>query len=535
MSRAKEESHRACCPVCNKDVRLRKCGRFFVHGPLEDRCQMSDHVPPQDVSASLSQTKTQLNESPLSCQPTDDPHTLLSDIRFVKGRILRFVPRGSRVQWASTLTECIDRILQDPADPAYWRRLLLAPSLCLKQPERGGHNRRPSLASVVNKQCSTFLSSSDLLSVATPSDTSHTRVRKFRNNDSRLPGIVSRKLDEGDIKGAVRLVSSSDTIAPFDEATLLKLREKHPPRPKDHRLFPTSNAPPLQIEMSEVRSAMDSFKAGSSGGLSGLRPQHLKDALCAKTCEASGRFLTSLTGLVNSILAGNVPSCIQPVLFGAAVTAFNKKEGGVRPIAVGETIRRLSSKCASRAVRTHFSTMFSPAQVGFGVSGGSEAAVHASRSFIKDANPGDVILKLDFSNAFNSMRRDHVADCFFEEAPEILPFYTLSYENDSILTFGDETLPSSEGFQQGDPLAVLGFCLGLNKQLCRLKSRFRIGYVDDVTLGDHWSTVLSDLCTFQAACEKLGLHINPSKCELTICNSGLSLHDEAFHFSSTVS
>ena len=36
---------RALCSVCNKVVRLRKCGRFFVHGPLEARCRMSDKVP----------------------------------------------------------------------------------------------------------------------------------------------------------------------------------------------------------------------------------------------------------------------------------------------------------------------------------------------------------------------------------------------------------------------------------------------------------------------------------------------------------
>ena len=241
--------------------------------------------------------------------------------------------------------------------------------------------------------------------------------------------------------------------------------------------------------------------------MSGLRPQHLKDALLPKACNTNGLFLASLTGLVNCILSGNVPPAIQPVLFGAAVTAFNKKGGGVRPIAVGETFRRLCAKCGTRAVKERFSDAFSPTQIGFCVPGGAEAAAHASRSFVEKASPGDVMLKLDFSNAFNTMRRDHVAYCISEEAPELLPFFTLSYENDSILTFGSDTLSSSEGFQQGDPLAVFGFCLGLHKALCNLKSRFCIGYIDDVTIGDHWSTVLSDFATFKAASEKLGLFL----------------------------
>ena len=185
MSDSKDGRHRVCCPACNKDVRLRKCGRFFVHGPLEARCQMSDQIPHRDLSPSPQ------TDSPSSVQPDlslcfGDPKSLLSDIRFVKGRILRFVPRGARVQWATTLTECVDRILQDPGDPGHWRSLMLAPSLCLKVPQRGGHNRRSSLTSLVNKQCSAFRSSSDLLSLASPANPHQSRRSKANNNHSRL-------------------------------------------------------------------------------------------------------------------------------------------------------------------------------------------------------------------------------------------------------------------------------------------------------------------------------------------------------------
>ena len=199
-------------------------------------------------------------------------------------------------------------------------------------------------------------------------------------------------------------------------------------------------------------------------------------------------------------------------------SSLSTREGGARPIAVGEVIRRLTAKCATQSVKKRFSDAFSPNQIGFGVTGGAEAAAHATRSFVQNADSTDVLLKLDFSNAFNSMRRDHVAFCISKEAPELMPFYALSYENDSFLSFGDEVFSSSEGFQQGDPLAVLGFCLGLNKELSCLQSRFRIGYIDDVTLGDHWTHVLSDFFVFKTACEKIGLFINPSKCELIFCD-----------------
>ena len=86
----------------------------------------------------------------------------------------------------------------------------------------------------------------------------------------RLASAVSKKLDEGYIRGAVRLVSSSDKVAPFNEETLSKLREKHPPRPNDRKKVPTTDdVPPLQVDINEVRSAIKSFSAGS--GPLGLR------------------------------------------------------------------------------------------------------------------------------------------------------------------------------------------------------------------------------------------------------------------------
>ena len=75
-------------------------------------------------------------------------------------------------------------------------------------------------------------------------------------------------------------------------------------------------------------------------------------------------------------------------------------------------MRRLSAKCATKSVQRKFAEFFGPSQLGFGIPGGCEAAVHASRRFMNDPSSGDVFLKLEFQNAFNSIRRDHVAKCF---------------------------------------------------------------------------------------------------------------------------
>ena len=58
-----------------------------------------------------------------------------------------------------------------------------------------------------------------------------------------------------------------------------------------------------------------------------------------------------------------------------------KKEGGVRPIAVGCTYRRLASKLAAKYGNALVSKSLRPLQLRVGTPGGCEALVHAARNF----------------------------------------------------------------------------------------------------------------------------------------------------------
>ena len=69
-----------------------------------------------------------------------------------------------------------------------------------------------------------------------------------------------------------------------------------------------------------------------------------------------------------------------PDLCGAFLFSWKKKGGGLQPIALGEVLRRLTSKCISRAVRGETFRALTPLQVGVGVPVGSEAIVHAVNS-----------------------------------------------------------------------------------------------------------------------------------------------------------
>ncbi len=299
----------------------------------------------------------------------------------------------------------------------------------------------------------------------------------------------------------------------------------HPPAsdsPLDQASEVIAEVDSIQVSAEEVQKAISSFPCGSAGGPDGIRPQHLVELL---KCPVAGpQLLISITSFVNCLLRGNCPVSVRPILFGATLIALNKKTGGVRPIAIGYVWRRIAAKCANAVVVTKLLSYLHPLQVGVGTPGGCEAAVHAVRRYLKSMPSTHVISKLDFSNAFNCVKRSAVLNEVRQKIPEILNFCALTYGAPTKLRFGDFTVLSSEGVQQGDPMGPLLFCLTIQPLLMSLKSDLVLGYLDDVTIAGESSSVSQDVSRVLQACPDLGLRLNVSKCEL-ISNGVCSLPD----------
>ena len=130
----------------------------------------------------------------------------------------------------------------------------------------------------------------------------------------------------------------------------------------------------------------------------------------------------------------------------------------MRPIAVGCTLRKLVAKIAGHVVMADMATLINPRQLGYGVKGGAEAAVHAARKYLKDLPDKHALVKLDFSNVLNSFRHDKMLEAVHDIAPEIYPLVYSAYSSPSPLHWGDHTIQSSESVQQGDPIGPLLFC-----------------------------------------------------------------------------
>ena len=134
------------------------------------------------------------------------------------------------------------------------------------------------------------------------------------------------------------------------------------------------------------------------------------------------------------IFEGKVPFELRPYFFGAKLIALKKSDGGLRPIAVGNTFRRLSAKCARYHVFESRQAKYGNRQVGVGTKRGAELASLVFRCLIGSTQHNEnVTLKVDFKNAFNSRNRQFMREKVFEIHPEVHKYSHAAYSQPSFL------------------------------------------------------------------------------------------------------
>ena len=114
----------------------------------------------------------------------------------------------------------------------------------------------------------------------------------------------------------------------------------HPTSPGDNLHFEA-----LQISKEDILKALCSFPLGSAGEPDGITPQHTRDLIIGSTNDCLHQ---AFVDFVNLMLAGAFNKEVNSIIFGGRLIALSsKKDGGIRPITVGYTLRRLAAKCAN--------------------------------------------------------------------------------------------------------------------------------------------------------------------------------------------
>ncbi|ESN94570.1 hypothetical protein HELRODRAFT_164431 [Helobdella robusta] len=180
------------------------------------------------------------------------------------------VPKPCRDKVSKALSALLTAVCDDPCDAAHWCRLQCFFAFVLFKPTRGG--RRTNQANYVIK---------------------------------RWISAVTTRIEQGSLSAAVRLACSPAGLAESSPETLAKLKAIHPSAPLNRRAFPAQEPSNGRVSPAQVSTALKSFNNGSSGGLDGLRPQHIKDLLSGPT--PTDELLNNLTRFVNLLLSGVCP------------------------------------------------------------------------------------------------------------------------------------------------------------------------------------------------------------------------------------
>ena len=127
-----------------------------------------------------------------------------------------------------------------------------------------------------------------------------------------------------------------------------------------------------------------SFPKLTAAGPSGMRVQHYLDAA---SVPLPTPISTSLRHIINVLAAGKAPQGLAIFLSGASLTALSKNKPNsppdIRPIAVGEVLRRITSKCLCHLIRVKAADFFQPLQLGVACPQGVEKIVHHLRAASK--------------------------------------------------------------------------------------------------------------------------------------------------------
>lgn len=112
--------------------------------------------------------------------------------------------------------------------------------------------------------------------------------------------------------------------------------------------------------------------SGTAPGPSPLRFSHLR------LFQPTGDGPHPLSWLLHHIAAGYIHHQVQPLLADAELIPLSKGCSDVRPIAVGDTIRRLVGKTTCKTLKPKLKSLFAPSQRAL-ASGGREIVIHSIR------------------------------------------------------------------------------------------------------------------------------------------------------------
>ena len=245
------------------------------------------------------------------------------------------------------------------------------------------------------------------------------------------------------------------------------------------------------------------LKTKGAGGLSGVDANGFKRLLACKSFKKSSANLCDAVAAMTRRLCTEYvdPLTIEPLLANRLIP-LDKGEGQVRPIGVGEVIRRIVAKSVTKVTKEDVLEASGSLQLCTGHKGGSEAGIHAVHNLF-EADDTDAVSLIDATNAFNSLNRATALHNIRILCPALATYAINTYRVPArLFVTGGKELSSAEGTTQGDPLAMSFYAISLQPLIMRLSgcsNAKQCWFADDATgVGlieelKEWWDVLNDV------------------------------------------
>lgn len=284
--------------------------------------------------------------------------------------------------------------------------------------------------------------------------------RKVRSIDD-ISKVFAKLIMQGKLSAALKFLDreSSSGLLTLTQEVLEELKAKHPQPSEvvDECLLqgPINIVPPSIFDViDEQKIHQAAMKTKGSAGPSGMDAELYRRILCSRNFSTVGKKLREeIAILTRKLLTTSYhPSLLESYTASRLIPL--DKNPGIRPIGVGEVLRRIIGKTVSWSLNDEIKEAAGPLQACAGHSAGAEAAVHGmSQVFAEEETDG--ILLIDASNAFNQMNRSVALHNIQITCPEMSQYIINTYRKSSrlFISGGGEIL-SQEGTTQGDPLAM---------------------------------------------------------------------------------
>ena len=222
------------------------------HGPRNHRCPVSGKPPaisvppaqrPSSATAHPPSTQATAQSQPVFPQ-TQHSQQLTIEHPDLPGNIITHIPRSAQSHCAVQLTTAIKKVTAQPDDPAAWSCLLNYGKQMLLAPPRSG--RKHNITNVLKKRTMESTSTSAAHQLQRP----HTTT--CPDDGVALANAVRSKLEDGNIRAAVRNICSDEKPASINDATLHALHQRHPPAAANRTAVPD----PVHVTKQDVCAAI---------------------------------------------------------------------------------------------------------------------------------------------------------------------------------------------------------------------------------------------------------------------------------------